>query len=682
MRIAPNWFKRVIVRLAKAYDPRYTSAMIQSYMAGGKPPPFDLTNNISAIKLSLWAYVCIKKIAENIAGLPLKFYLGYGDNKKEVVSHPIADMIHRPNPFCTHRDLWIATTWSLLGAGSAYWALDQLSMDEKPVKGKTQIWLLPSDKMRVIPDESKVDNKFIKGYALKIDNRQDRKYTPGEIVHFKSFNPEDPYYGLPPMTIAAQTIESDYYARDYNKRFFKNDASAGLMLSTDSNYDEVTDKRMKEQWLKNHRGYEKSHIMEILWAGLKPLPDLRKPRDIQYLGIIKLSREEIISLFGTPPAVVGLFEYANYANAMMQKTEFWQETLIPIMMHYETSMNEREIPKWTDEELWMKFDTSAVSALQEDENKKAERSAKLVGGGIYTPNEARAEFYNLEALEGGDELRTPQIGFGATPPEKGIVKSLNEINNGKWVKNDTFRRGMESRMYAVMKKYFKEQENRILLNLIQLDDEDTVNENQALFDKAKEEAELIKVAKPVFESAYVGAGQNSFDEIENPKSIKQDEPILATFDLTDPAVVLWLEEYGGTFVAHVTETTMSTISELVTQAYEEGITVQELGKRIAEQFSDFTKARSMTIARTEMGNCVNAGHYEGFNQAGATHKSWIATPDSRVRETHYEAGLQPAIPLNQAFRVGSSIMMYPNDPAGLPEDIINCRCSWTAERRE
>jgi len=600
-------------------------------------------------------------------------------NKKEVASDPISDMIHRPNPYCTHRDLWISTTWSLLATGSAYWALDELSFDDKPVKNKTKIWLLPSDKMKVVPGR----DDFIDGYVLNVGNGKQKKYTTSEIVHFKSFNPEDPYYGLAPMTIAEQTIESDYYARDYNRRFFKNDASAGLMLSTDSAYDEATDKRIKEQWKKDHQGYEKSHKMELFWAGLKPLPDLRKPKDLQYLGLIKLNREEIISLFGTPPAEVGLFEYANYANAMMQKKLFWQETLIPIMMHYETSMNELQIPKWTDKELWMKFDTSGVSALQEDENEKADRATKLVGGGVYTANEARAEFYNLEPLEGGDELRSPQqIGIGAMPPEKSIVKSLKEINNAKWVKNDAFRRKMEEQMYRVMRKYFKGQENRILQNLMQLDNEDTVNENQALFDKVKEEEELIKIAKPVFDRAFSGAGQNSFDELNNGKSLKQGEDISATFDLTDPEVVRWLEEYGGVFVAHVTESTMTAIGELLTQAYEEGITVQELSKRIAEKFADFTKARSMTIARTEIGNCVNAGANAGFGQAGATHKSWIATPDTRVRETHYAAGLEPPIPYNQAFRVGSSLMMYPNDSNGLPEDVINCRCSWTAEIRD
>ena len=61
-------------------------------------------------------------------------------------------------------------------------------------------------------------------------------------------------------------------------------------------------------------------------------------------------------------------------------------------------------------------------------------------------------------------------------------------------------------------------------------------------------------------------------------------------------------------------------------------------------------------------------------------KSWIDMRDKRVRPTHVEAGRRygaASIPVNEAFIVGGSRMMYPGDTSlGAPiREIASCRCS-------
>jgi hypothetical protein len=57
-------------------------------------------------------------------------------------------------------------------------------------------------------------------------------------------------------------------------------------------------------------------------------------------------------------------------------------------------------------------------------------------------------------------------------------------------------------------------------------------------------------------------------------------------------------------------------------------------------------------------------------------KSWITLRDKRVRPTHHDAHGQTR-PINEAFNVGSSRMMYPGDTSlGAPvREIAHCRCS-------
>lgn len=63
-------------------------------------------------------------------------------------------------------------------------------------------------------------------------------------------------------------------------------------------------------------------------------------------------------------------------------------------------------------------------------------------------------------------------------------------------------------------------------------------------------------------------------------------------------------------------------------------------------------------------------------QQAVLKKSWITLRDKRVRPTHHDAEGQTR-PVNEAFNVGSSRMMYPGDTSlGAPiREIAHCRCS-------
>lgn len=92
-------------------------------------------------------------------------------------------------------------------------------------------------------------------------------------------------------------------------------------------------------------------------------------------------------------------------------------------------------------------------------------------------------------------------------------------------------------------------------------------------------------------------------------------------------------------------------------------------------------ARAEAILRTEMTRIYNLAHH---NQQMATaqqmegvRKRWMATGDARTRDSHLVAHvryMKDPIPVDQPFQVGGAQLMYPGDPAGPPEETINCRC--------
>lgn len=89
--------------------------------------------------------------------------------------------------------------------------------------------------------------------------------------------------------------------------------------------------------------------------------------------------------------------------------------------------------------------------------------------------------------------------------------------------------------------------------------------------------------------------------------------------------------------------------------------------------------RATVIARTETIGALNAGRFDAFRAVAEEdpdlelERIWLATDDSRTRHTHDEADGQ-RVPLGSPFIVGGAELMFPGDPSGPPQEVIQCRC--------
>lgn len=90
---------------------------------------------------------------------------------------------------------------------------------------------------------------------------------------------------------------------------------------------------------------------------------------------------------------------------------------------------------------------------------------------------------------------------------------------------------------------------------------------------------------------------------------------------------------------------------------------------------------AMRIVRTEGGRIQSEATFEAMNEAkkmGAeVAKRWDAALDSRTRESHARVDGEIR-ELDEPFSNG---LMYPRDPAGRAEEVINCRCALLQKAR-
>ena len=90
--------------------------------------------------------------------------------------------------------------------------------------------------------------------------------------------------------------------------------------------------------------------------------------------------------------------------------------------------------------------------------------------------------------------------------------------------------------------------------------------------------------------------------------------------------------------------------------------------------------RAVVVARTEAIGALNAGRFEAFQVQAEQEPDiefeqlWLATEDARTRESHQQADGQ-RVRLGQPFEVGGFPLRFPGDPAGPPQEVIQCRCS-------
>lgn len=114
--------------------------------------------------------------------------------------------------------------------------------------------------------------------------------------------------------------------------------------------------------------------------------------------------------------------------------------------------------------------------------------------------------------------------------------------------------------------------------------------------------------------------------------------------------------------------------EQLLEGFAEGESIEELRDRLVN-VAGLTENRATVVARTEVISASNAGSLAMVQYADFTGtKTWLATDDTRTRPTHILAEGQ-TVELEEPFSVGKSSLQFPGDPSGLPEEVIQCRCT-------
>jgi len=366
------------------------------------PPDVSFDDYAVAYETMPWFYAAVNTVAYAAARAPFRIYrkkrILESWGREEVTTGLAYNLLQNPNPSMTsNKELIVATfSWQRI-AGNAYWAI--VPSDEAVKRASAtaggqlevtaedlELWCLRPDWIKIVPDK----HKLIKGYVYGV-GKVETGLTPDQMIHFKLFHPRDPYYGLSPIGPLANTGELDIMATETNKRWFKQGGRPDIILSTDKMLAKQAKDEMIKRFKERVEGYKKSHQVIVLDQGLQLKDSSFLPRDMEFEALKRISRGEVLSVYGVPPTLVGFYqEGVNRSVADIQRTAFWEDTMMPMFVVQGELITDKYINKF-HKNLFGEFDTSGIPALEESRTKRSAREIAEINAGVRTRDEFRLD---------------------------------------------------------------------------------------------------------------------------------------------------------------------------------------------------------------------------------------------------------------------------------------------------
>lgn len=355
--------------------------------------------DLDAPKINGNVYIATRAIGEAIMGLPVSIVEIESDNGTERITpasdHPAMQVLRKPNAEHSWSDIISHITKSYLTDGNAICTVERLTGPNQRI----ELW--PRDPRNV---EIGVATR---SYRFGPYTTNQIIYPRENVLHIRDVDTSNPYWGVGRVSTIREEILLDYFITVFNKKFFEHGATLNLMFTPDFNLTEDQHQEILDALSAEVEGADNAFKLFInRYAGKFEYPE-QKHKDIAFMQLLKHNREKMFGVFGLPPFRGGVMEYANYANALQQDIDFWQNTVKPILKVITDAFNRQILWPIYGDNICIEFDLSGIPAIQGDPTAKVDRLLKLKDKGIVSAEYVRTELNISEDAAPKKEEPTP-----------------------------------------------------------------------------------------------------------------------------------------------------------------------------------------------------------------------------------------------------------------------------------
>jgi HK97 family phage portal protein len=339
-------------------------------------------------------FACIKEISHAAAGVNWLLYQRLADGgRKEIGVHPLLHLIDRPNPLQGRFEFLETFFGYLYLSGNSY--LEMVGPGSSEHEGSTprELYALRPDRMRVLPHPV----NLIAGYEYRVRG-QTFRLPRDQVLHLKLFHPEDDWYGLSPIQVAALAVDKINAGDKWNSALLQNSAvPSGALVSKERLTDDQFN-RLKTEMREQIQGVQNAREPLLLEQDLDWKELGISPKDMDWIEGLKFSALQIAQVYNVPPELIGL-QSATYQNRREGRKALYTEVVCPALNRLRDAFNNWLTPRF-GKDLFLDYDKDGIEALSEDQEslwKRANDSHFL------TINEKR-HLVGFEQLPGGDVL--------------------------------------------------------------------------------------------------------------------------------------------------------------------------------------------------------------------------------------------------------------------------------------
>jgi HK97 family phage portal protein len=217
-----------------------------------------------------------------------------------------------------------------------------------------------------------------------------------EIIHDRFNCLFHQLVGISPLFAGGGPAAQGQKIQDSSIRFFSNNARPSGVLTAPGEISTDMAARLKERWQAAYSGENYGQVA-VLQNGLEYKPFSQTAVDSQLIEQDKRTTELICAVFHVPASLVDSSHQPPYGNSEQTLQMYYSQCLQTLMTSLETALDEGlELPAPYGTE----FDIEDLYYLDTPTRTKAAHDA--IASGALSPNEARARYFDVGPVEGGD----------------------------------------------------------------------------------------------------------------------------------------------------------------------------------------------------------------------------------------------------------------------------------------
>lgn len=304
----------------------------------------------------VWFYAAVRTIYEAAANIPFTLMRDIpGAEDVEVEKHEALRLLDSPNPIHSFRQIRQAVHAFRLITGNAYVHLIRARPEVGAVR---QLEILYPQFMEVAASGEALKPKQF--FYTRGGVRQEVEFN--DVLHWAMFNPSSDLRGMSPIEAAAPSLTSYNAGKKWNNKLLENDARPPGMMKVEGNLNDAQFDTVKKRVRDQIQGAQNAGAPVVLDAGMEWTPFAVSPKDLDWPGLMNMTREEIATALNVPVQILNDQTSQTFANFEQAMIALYQYNVIPAVTV--------EMELWTryllgsDSGLYFKPDFSKIEVLQ------------------------------------------------------------------------------------------------------------------------------------------------------------------------------------------------------------------------------------------------------------------------------------------------------------------------------